>query len=181
MTTYWDLKHRLGDTINAHDLPGILSCYSTDAVYVTPSGVAEGHDQIAWMYEQFFRGFPDFHATAWFELSECDNPAITEWTYTGTHTGPFLLPNGREIVGTGHRVALRATCATHVQHGKITSHREYFDQLELYSQLGFGLTELEPRLTADTVDGDLTARSPQSQVRSDSVRVPKAGEFFGRR
>ena len=51
MDTFWDLKHWLADAINKHDIPGILSCYSPGAVYVTPSGVAEGHDQIAWMYE----------------------------------------------------------------------------------------------------------------------------------
>lgn len=143
MSTFWDLKHRLTEVINAHDLPGILACYSRDAVYVTPSGVAEGHDQIAWMYQQFFVGFPDFHAAAWFEVADSDNPAVTEWTYTGTHKGPFLLPDGREIRGTGRHIAIRATCSSFVRDGKITTHREYFDQLELYSQLGFGLTALD--------------------------------------
>ncbi|OPG13828.1 ester cyclase [Microbispora sp. GKU 823] len=143
MATFWELKHRLADAINAHDMPGILSCYSRGAVYVAPSGVVEGHDQITWVYEQFFTGFPDFRATAWFELGDCDNPAVTEWTYTGTHTGPFLLPDGSEIEGTGRHITLRATCSTFVEDSKIVTHREYFDQLELYSQLGFGLTKLE--------------------------------------
>jgi uncharacterized protein (TIGR02246 family) len=144
MSDYWDLIHRLRDAVNAHDLPAVLDCYSPDAVYVAPSGVAEGLDQIAWMYEQFFRGFPDLQHTTWFELTECDDPAVTEWTCTGTHTGPFLLPDGHEIEGTGRRIYVRATCAAHVEQGKITSHREYYDQLELYSQLGFELTERKP-------------------------------------
>lgn len=143
MATFWDLKHWLTDAINMHDIRGILACYSPTAVYVTPSGVAEGHEQIAWMYEQFFTAFPDFHVTAWFELGDCENPAVTEWTYTGTHKGPFLLPDGREIEGTGRHIALRATCSTFVTDGRIVTHREYFDQLELYSQLGFGLTKIE--------------------------------------
>jgi ketosteroid isomerase-like protein len=201
--TYWDLKHRLTDAINAHDLQGVLDCYSPDAVYVTPSGVAEGHEQIAWLYEQFFRGFPDFHGTAWFEIAECDNPAVTEWTYTGTHTGPFLLPNGQEIQGTGRRITIRATCAAHAENGKIVTHREYFDQLELYSQLGFGLEKLEPGstaneegedLTASTSDGDddltpstpdggddLTSKSAHPQLRSDAVRHHRPLGIFGRR
>lgn len=143
MATFWDLKHWLTDAINMHDIRGILACYSPGAVYVTPSGVAEGHDQIAWMYEQFFRAFPDFRATAWFELGDCENPAVTEWTYTGTHEGPFTLPDGREIRGTGRHITIRATCSTFVHDDKIVTHREYFDQLELYSQLGFGLTKIE--------------------------------------
>ncbi|MBC6458748.1 ester cyclase [Actinomadura sp. HBU206391] len=143
MSTFWDLKHRLGEAINAHDLQGVLDCYRPDAVYVTPSGVAEGHEQIAWLYGHLFQGFPDLHLTPWFELGDCDNPAVTEWTMTGTHTGPFLLPDGRVLDGTGRRITLRSTCSTFVEDGKIKTHREYFDQLELYSQLGFGLKELD--------------------------------------
>jgi uncharacterized protein (TIGR02246 family) len=143
MSASWEIKHRLFEAINAHDLHRVLERYSPDAVLVTPVGVAEGREQIAWFYELFFQGFPDFHQTAWFE-ADCDDPAITEWTLTGTHTGPFLLPDGRVMEGTGRRVTIRASCAAHVENGKIITHREYFDQLELYSQLGFGLTELDP-------------------------------------
>ncbi|MGJ6967624.1 ester cyclase [Streptosporangium sp. G11] len=143
MSIFWDLKHRLGEAINAHDLRGVLDCYDPDAVYVTPSGVAEGREQIASLYEQLFNGFPDLHLTPWFELGDHDNPAVTEWTMTGTHSGPFLLPDGREIEGTGRRIAIRSTCSTFVENGKIKTHREYFDQLELYNQLGYGLTELK--------------------------------------
>ncbi|MFC4535741.1 ester cyclase [Sphaerisporangium dianthi] len=148
MSDFWTIKHRLCDATNAHALDRILDCYSRDAVLVTPSGTMEGHEQIAWLYEQFFRGFPDFHLTAWFEAADCDNPAITEWTVTGTHEGPLLLPDGRELQATGRRVIYRATCSSFVENGKITTHREYYDQLELYSQLGFGLKELDPALRA---------------------------------
>ncbi|QYC40937.1 SnoaL-like polyketide cyclase [Nonomuraea coxensis DSM 45129] len=143
MSTYWDVKHRLNRAVNAHDLSGVLACYSPDAVFVSPAGVAEGHDEIGWIYQQLFKAFPDFHMAAWFEVSDCDNPAVTEWTYTGTHTGLLLVPGGHEIAGTGRRIAVRASCATHISDDRIDSHREYFDQLELYSQLGFGLVELE--------------------------------------
>ncbi|HEX4813666.1 MAG TPA: ester cyclase [Nonomuraea sp.] len=142
MSTYWDIKHRLTEAVNAHNLPGVLACYSPNAVYVSPSGVAEGHDEISWVFQHIFRGFPDWHIAAWFELGDCDNPTVTEWTYTGTHNGPFLLPDGRELPATGRRIMIRATCAAHITDGKIDSHREYYDQLELYSQLGFGLVEL---------------------------------------
>ncbi|MFG2076181.1 conserved hypothetical protein [Nonomuraea maritima] len=147
MSDFWELKHRLRDAVNAHDLDAILDCYSPDAVYVTPSGVAEGRDQIAWLYEQFFRGFPDFHHSAWYEYGELDNPAVTEWTYTGTHTGPFLLPDGYEVLGTGRRITLRACCAILVENDKIVTHREYYDQLELFSQLGFELAQRTPSAT----------------------------------
>jgi ketosteroid isomerase-like protein len=148
MSASWEIKHRLYEALNTHDLHRVLECYSSDAVMVTSAGVIEGHEQIAWYYEHFFQGFPDYHLTAWLEI-DCDDPAITEWTLTGTHTGPFLLPDGHVLEGTGRHVTIRGACAAHVTNGKIITHRGYFDQLELYSQLGFGLTELDvpsPRL-----------------------------------
>ncbi|GAA0398765.1 hypothetical protein GCM10009530_58070 [Microbispora corallina] len=141
MSTGWDVKHRLCQAINVHDLHGVLECYSPDAVLVCPAGVAEGREQIAWIYEQLFKGFPDYRQTPWLEV-DCDDPAVSEWTITGTHTGPFLLPDGRELEPTGRHVTLRASCLSYVEGGRIVTHREYFDQLELYSQLGFGLVEL---------------------------------------
>ncbi|WP_440103766.1 ester cyclase [Streptosporangium sp. H16] len=142
MSVFWDLKHRLCEAINAHDLQGVLDCYAPDAVHVAPTGVVEGHEQIAWLYEQLFVGFPDLHLTPWYEIGDHDNPAVTEWTITGTHSGPFLLPDGREIEGTGRHITVRSTCSAFVENDKIKTHREYYDQLELYSQLGYGLTEL---------------------------------------
>jgi hypothetical protein len=140
MSTLWEIKRRLADAINAHDVHRVVEFFSPDAVFVSPSGVAEGRDQIAWLYEQYFKGFPDFHLTTWYEVTDTSHPLVVEWTVTGTHTGPFLLPDGRELEGTGRRITVRGTCASFVENGKITTHREYYDQLELYTQLGLTLT-----------------------------------------
>ncbi|MGI8331409.1 ester cyclase [Actinomadura scrupuli] len=164
MSTAWEIKHRLCKAINAHDLNQVLECYSPEAVLVTPAGVAEGHEQISWFYEHLFTGFPDFHQVAWFE-AEGDEPAITEWTITGTHAGTFLLPDGRELNGTGRRIAVRAACAAHVANDKILTHREYYDQLELYSQLGFTLTEQVPPAEHDL------PRSETGEVATPGTRT----------
>ncbi|GII30527.1 hypothetical protein Pmi06nite_39690 [Planotetraspora mira] len=52
------LKDKLLAAFNAHDLDRVLQCHSRDGVLVTPSGVAEGHDQIASFYEEVFKGSP---------------------------------------------------------------------------------------------------------------------------
>ncbi|MEU8205909.1 ester cyclase [Streptosporangium sp. NPDC049046] len=137
-----ELERRLIEAINAHDLHRVLDCYSPDAVLVAPSGTMEGHEQIAWLYEQYFKAFPDFKKTVWLEVP-CEDPVVAEWTLTGTHTGPFLLPDGREVEETGRRITVRGACMAYVANEKIITQRDYFDQLELYSQLGFGLTELD--------------------------------------
>ncbi|WP_239161516.1 ester cyclase [Acrocarpospora phusangensis] len=131
----------MSEAINAHDLHRVLEFYTPDAVLVTPAGIAEGREQIGCFYEQFFKAFPDYRQTAWLEVPG-DDPMVTEWTFTGTHLGPLLLPDGRELEGTGRHITVRASCMASVVDEMIVTHRDYYDQLELYSQLGFGLTEL---------------------------------------
>ncbi|MEO3812401.1 ester cyclase [Sphaerisporangium sp. B11E5] len=144
MVDKWEVKRRLADAINDHDVRRMLDCFSEDAVFVSPVGLAEGREEIVWIFEQFFRGFPDLHLTVWYEATSTDNPLVVEWTGTGTHTGPFLMPDGRELEATGRRITLRGTCASFIEDEKIVTHREYFDQLELYSQLGLHLAMDEP-------------------------------------
>nr|WP_062341100.1 ester cyclase [Herbidospora sakaeratensis] len=139
MVDKWATKRRLAAAINDHDLARMRELFTDDATYVSPAGVAEGPEQILWLYEQFFRGFPDLHLAVWYEATTTDNPLMVEWTAIGTHTGPFLLPDGSDLAPTGRRITLRGTCASFLEDGKIATHREYFDQLELYSQLGLHL------------------------------------------
>ncbi|MEU8379556.1 ester cyclase [Streptosporangium sp. NPDC048865] len=141
MSDAWKIKRRLCEAVNAHDLHRVMDFYSVDAVMVSPTGIAEGREEIAWFYEQFFKGFPDLHQTTWVEVP-CDDPVVAEWTLTGTHMGDYLLPNGCEAQATGHRITVRGSCVAYVVDDLLVTHREYFDQLELYSQLGFGLIEL---------------------------------------
>ncbi|MEZ0075540.1 ester cyclase [Planotetraspora sp. GP83] len=143
MLTAWDVKDRLYNSLNEHDLHRMLEYYRADAVLVTPVGVAEGLEQIAWFYEQYFKAFADLRVTTWYKVA-CADPAVTEWTLTGTHSGPLLLPGGDVVEGTGRHIAVRGSCAAHVENGKITTHREYYDQLELYSQLGFRIEPIGP-------------------------------------
>ncbi|WP_067176883.1 ester cyclase [Microtetraspora niveoalba] len=138
MPTARELKDTLFEAMNAHDLDRVLACYCPDAVYVTPVGVAEGHEQIAWQFEHLFTAFPDLHIAAWYKVESAD-PAVTEYTLVGTHTGPFLLPDGSTAEGTGRRVVLRGACACATENGRIITDRDYYDQLELYSQLGYHL------------------------------------------
>ncbi|WP_308170003.1 ester cyclase [Acrocarpospora catenulata] len=129
------LKDQFLDAFNGHDLDRMLRCHSRDAVLVTPAGVTEGHDEISSFYQDFFDGFPDLRMTVWHTVT-CADPAVSEWVLTGTHTGPFLLPEGEMLQGTGRPVTVRGTSTCTVSNGKIITHRIYFDQLELYSQLG---------------------------------------------
>src|SRR5262249_54051258 len=109
------------------------------AVLVTPVGVAEGAEEIAWHYEHIFVAFPDLTFTPW-QQTLPGEPIFTEWTMNGTHTGPFWLPNGDTLEGTGRRLTVRGCAAYALEDGLIVTHRVYFDQLELYAQLGCELS-----------------------------------------
>ncbi|MCW2877719.1 MAG: hypothetical protein JWQ95_1819 [Sphaerisporangium sp.] len=138
MADVLEVKEKLLEALNDHDINRVLECFTPEAVLVTPVGVAEGHEQIAWYYEHLLSGFADMRIVAWQVLTAGES-AHTEWTITGTHTGPFLMPDGREMDGTGRHVAIRGSGACTIENGKIITDREYYDQLELYTQLGLCL------------------------------------------
>ncbi|MEU6431925.1 nuclear transport factor 2 family protein [Microbispora sp. NPDC046973] len=133
------LLDALTDAISSQDEERVVRCFSPRAVFVTPAGVVEGREQIGWYFRQLFTAFPDMHneTTTWAVL---DDTIVTEWTFSGTHTGPLLLPGGTEIMGTGRRVVLPAAGAyTMGDDGAFASGRVYYDQLAFYRQTGCDL------------------------------------------
>lgn len=58
-----------------------------------------------------------------------------EITVKGTHEGLIEGPNGEPISATNQRVSLRQCIVFKFQGGKITEEREYYDQLDLLTQL----------------------------------------------
>ena len=56
--------------------------------------------------------------------------------YTGTHTGTWRSPNGAEVPATGKMVDFPFVGVFRVKDGKISSIRIYYDQIEVFTQLG---------------------------------------------
>ena len=88
----------------------------------------------------FWQAFPDMTISVTHQLISGDT-AVTESTYSGTHSGTWRTPNG-EIPATGRPVRGRQVAVQRVNNGLIVSEHLYFDQLELLSALG-----LVPQLT----------------------------------
>ncbi|NAS23638.1 hypothetical protein GT755_18295 [Herbidospora sp. NEAU-GS84] len=135
MTSAREVKDRCIEAYNRHDIGAMLREFSPAGVLVTPTGIQEGREQVAWYYAHWFAAFSDLKVTAWMLPTSCD-PAVTEFTITGTHDGPFLLVDGAELPATGRRIALRGVSVCTIEDGLIVTDRDYYDQLELYSQLG---------------------------------------------
>lgn len=134
-----EIKDALIDAINDHDLEALLRCYSPQAVLVSPTGMAEGHDQISSFYGYFFEALPDLRVTPWSMIERGDG-RVHEWCLSATHLGPFLVPGGGVLEPTGRKVNIRVCSVRTVENGLTLSHRYYFDQLELFVQLGAALS-----------------------------------------
>lgn len=95
-----------------------------------PEGVAKGRDGL----EQFIRavvsGFPDFHVTI-LDMLSSENRVMYEAEMSMTHEGEF-----KEIPPTGEEVELRYMGKINIADDKVQEHRVYFDQQELFEQLG---------------------------------------------
>ncbi len=126
---------RLTDAINSADLDALAGCYAADAVVVDPFGTHIGTDEIVESWRQLFEGFPNSIGTVEHKYESGDT-AIDEWSFAGTNSGPLTMPTGEQVPATGNPVSLRGADIATVQGGVITSHRVYFDQMEMLGQLG---------------------------------------------
>lgn len=131
-----DLLDRMTEAMLRGDADTLADCYAEDAVVVTPDqGEVGGRAAILDYFRPFFEAFSDI---GWEEIQrhEAGNAAIDEGFFTGTHTAPLANPGAEPIPATGKRVRLRECDVATVTDGRITSHRMYFDQMDLMNQLG---------------------------------------------
>ncbi|WP_067182984.1 nuclear transport factor 2 family protein [Microtetraspora niveoalba] len=135
MTEARELLNRHTAAFNDHDIEALLRVVSPGAVWISPEGPAEGHEEIASHIGQFFTAFPDVRAVVW-ETIDHGDLAAEELMMVGTHGGTYLMPGGRAVPGTGRPIQLRCCSMCTVEDGLIVSLRFYFDQLELLAQLG---------------------------------------------
>lgn len=108
--------------------------WSQDAEFDGPGMQARGRGEVLGIARVFWDAFPDARNEVGRLIS--DGPIVSaEGTFSGTHTGSLMTPQG-EVPPTGRHVEFRwsATCET--RDGELVSEHLYFDQLELLTQLG---------------------------------------------
>jgi steroid delta-isomerase-like uncharacterized protein len=129
------LLDRYVERYNARDLDGVMELYAEDAVQVMPDGTYEGWSKVRDRLAQELDGFTELNHTVRSFVEEGDTFA-DEWTFVGRHTGPFRLPDGRELPPTGKRVEIRGMEVVQVRDGKIVLNALYYDNLASMAQLG---------------------------------------------
>ena len=129
------LLDRYVELYNAGDLDSCMDLYAEHAVQTMPDGTFEGRRAIRERLARELTAFPDATYTVASFLAQGDVFA-DEWTLTGTHTGPFLLPDGTEMPPTGRRVEVRGMELVRVRDGKIVVDNLYYDTLAGLVQIG---------------------------------------------
>jgi ketosteroid isomerase-like protein len=118
-----------------HDLDAVAKVYAADAVLVTPENEFHGREAITDFYRQQLAAVPD----STYELvegHEAGSVAVDEGYWIGTNTGPLQTPTGETVPATGRSLRLRACDIVTIDGGMVISHRFYYDQLDMFEQLG---------------------------------------------
>ena len=120
---------------NAGDLDGVMDLYAEDSVQKMPDGTFEGRRAIRERLAQELNGFTDVNHTVRSFVEQRDS-FCDEWTFAGTHTRPFPLPDGTELAPTGKRVELPHVVVMKFEHGKVAHEHIWWDQASLLVQVG---------------------------------------------
>jgi steroid delta-isomerase-like uncharacterized protein len=120
---------------NAGDLDGVMDLYAEDSVQLMPDGFFEGRSTIRERLAQELDAFSDVAHRVESFVDQGDAFA-DEWTFVGTHTGPFSLPDGTEVPPTGRRVEIRGMELVQMRDGKIVVDNLYYDTTAVLAQLG---------------------------------------------
>ena len=130
-----EMLERYVELYNAGDLDACMELYAEDAVQLMHDGIFEGRDEIHERLARDLDAFPDARYTvaSFFEQGDA---FADEWIFTGTHGGPFLLPDGTQLPPTGKRVEIRGMELVRVRDGKIVVDNLYYDLMAAVVQLG---------------------------------------------
>jgi steroid delta-isomerase-like uncharacterized protein len=135
MSANHELLDRYVELYNEGELDACMELYAEDAVQLMHDGTFEGLSEIHERLARDLIAFPDAKYTVASFVEQGDSFA-DEWTFTGTNTGPFRLPDGTEVPPTGRRMEIRGMELVQVRHRKIVVDNLYYDFMAALAQLG---------------------------------------------
>ena len=130
-----ELLDRYVELYNAGDLDACMELYAEDAMQWMHDGLFAGVDAIRERLARDLAAFPDAKYVVESFVEDSDKFA-DEWTFTGTNTGPFRLPDGSEVPATGRPVEIKGMELVEVRDGKIVVDNLYYDFMAAVAQLG---------------------------------------------
>jgi len=98
------------------------------------TGDSEGPEGVKKFVKWVYTAYPDFKVS--FEQSfELKDRTVTLWSATGTNNGPL----GENMPATGKKVSFTGLAMQVIANGKITEEWVYYNQLPIYTQMGYEL------------------------------------------
>lgn len=98
-------------------------------------GPMRGLDPITQMTRGMHDAMTGFGIKVQALVAEGDDVAA-RWTMSGTHTGPFPLPDGTSAPGTGKQFSVSGMSFLHLRDGRLTEERTEVDWMGMMGQLG---------------------------------------------
>ena len=120
--------------VDAGDVEGLRSLLAEDVEIEAPGANVTGIDAAIAFYGSFVAAFPDLAHSLRASI-ESGSDLATEWTATGTNTGPVASPGG-EIPATGKAVQLRYGQFDRIEDDRVRRTTFYWDNQVFLSQLG---------------------------------------------
>lgn len=122
---------------NAGDRDAWAALYAEDVVYEAPGG--QRISGLADLEEKYFDALltaaPDRLSRDVVLIADGEY-VVEQARYVGTHTGLLRAPDGLDVPATGKQFDLPFVAIFRVGDGKIGSIRIYYDQIEVFTQLG---------------------------------------------
>jgi hypothetical protein len=131
-----DVVDRGLEAWRAGDADGFASTYSDDASISAPGGMeAHGPDGARMFMAMWNEAMPDNEISIDRE-HVCGSVVVQEGTFSGTHTGNLMAPDGQTIPPTGRPVKAPYVDIFEIEDGRVRAERLIFDQVDLLTQLG---------------------------------------------
>jgi steroid delta-isomerase-like uncharacterized protein len=112
-----------------------------DAIYAegcvrhnADAGDSEGPEGVKEFVKWVYTAYPDFKVS-FDKRFELKDRTVALWSATGTNDGPL----DEKMPATGKKVSFSGLAMSEIENGKITEEWVYYNQLPLYSQMGYEL------------------------------------------
>ena len=134
-TTVRETFDKSTTAFNAHDIDGFADLLADDAVFSAPGGMnGVGKQACTEFFAGWLSAFPDARV-AIRDVYICDDVAVEEGTFSGTHEGALRTPAG-DVPPTGNEVAVEYVQTIRFRDGKQIAFDLMYDRLQLLEQLG---------------------------------------------
>jgi predicted ester cyclase len=131
-----ELVQKSVDEWNKKDKEAFLTNFTESSEITGPDGaVLRGLKGVEMFWDIWQGAFPDNKGTISNIFAAVDR-ACAEVTVESSHAGILHLADGSQIPATGRHVCLSSVQVHTIRHGKFVTSRLYFDQFDLFTQLG---------------------------------------------